>query len=397
VPTSLKEDFVAGQAPGLTWGNGIASWANDQSTRWYNVLEYGAAGNGATDDTTAIQNAIDAAYAAGGGVAYFPHGRYRTTASLTLKYRVSMLGYNSNFSTNTVLGRPCIVLDAAKNVSILKNDRVNGLVQQGDQRFNQSFIRGMAFFGNSTAGQTDATSYGLDIQECWGLEIENCQIMQCYGHAIYLYSCNDIAIRNCVVMQESTAHSAANCVRLEDVADLDITGCRFGGGNGSIVYIAKKASGINNRTWLFKIHDNLIFNSLAGNGVEVVDCTDSLGIEIAGNRVDQNYLNGISVNNSPGNLIMGNVCALNGLDNETGQAGIYVVTSADTCIVGNVCTEGASGIGENQDYGIDIGANCDYSTLTGNSVRGNDTAGIRISGTGNANVRAQGNPSFADQ
>jgi len=43
----------------------------------FNVLSYGAAGDGQTDDTDAIQSAIDAAAAAGGGRVYFPRGKYR--------------------------------------------------------------------------------------------------------------------------------------------------------------------------------------------------------------------------------------------------------------------------------------------------------------------------------
>ena len=49
----------------------------------YNVREYGAVGDGTTDDTAAIQSAIDAAVAVGGTV-YIPPGIYHTTAALTI-------------------------------------------------------------------------------------------------------------------------------------------------------------------------------------------------------------------------------------------------------------------------------------------------------------------------
>lgn len=42
----------------------------------FDVTSYGAVGNGVTDCTTAIQNAINAAFAAGGGTIYFPTGIY---------------------------------------------------------------------------------------------------------------------------------------------------------------------------------------------------------------------------------------------------------------------------------------------------------------------------------
>lgn len=43
----------------------------------FNVMMYGAAGNGMVNDTQAIQSAIDACAEAGGGIVYLPPGRFR--------------------------------------------------------------------------------------------------------------------------------------------------------------------------------------------------------------------------------------------------------------------------------------------------------------------------------
>ena len=53
----------------------------DTTLKWYVVTDYGATGNGTTDDTLAIQKAINAAETAGGGIVYFPTGTYIISAA----------------------------------------------------------------------------------------------------------------------------------------------------------------------------------------------------------------------------------------------------------------------------------------------------------------------------
>ena len=50
----------------------------------FNVATYGAKGDGTTDDQPAIQNAINAAKSAGGGVVYLPAGTYRLYTARTV-------------------------------------------------------------------------------------------------------------------------------------------------------------------------------------------------------------------------------------------------------------------------------------------------------------------------
>jgi hypothetical protein len=68
---SNSTTFVARQTPIQ------AGWLNDVDDRVFGVQGYGALGNGITDDTAAIQAAINAAGAAGGGIVYFPPGDYK--------------------------------------------------------------------------------------------------------------------------------------------------------------------------------------------------------------------------------------------------------------------------------------------------------------------------------
>lgn len=55
----------------------------------FNVKSYGATGNGTTDDTTAIQNAINAA---AGNTLYIPAGTYKITTTLTVNTEMIILG-----------------------------------------------------------------------------------------------------------------------------------------------------------------------------------------------------------------------------------------------------------------------------------------------------------------
>lgn len=53
---------------------------------------YSATGNGTTDDSAAVQAAVDAVSAAGGGTVYFPRGTYLLNSSITMKSNVTCIG-----------------------------------------------------------------------------------------------------------------------------------------------------------------------------------------------------------------------------------------------------------------------------------------------------------------
>ncbi len=60
----------------------------------FNVKDYGADGTGLRDDTAAIRAALAQAKAAGGGVVYFPRGRYQATDTLYIPPRTVLRGEN---------------------------------------------------------------------------------------------------------------------------------------------------------------------------------------------------------------------------------------------------------------------------------------------------------------
>jgi hypothetical protein len=72
----------------------LLSWGTRAEAASYNVrlAPYSAAGNGSTDDTGAVQGAINAAVAAGGGEVYLPAGTYRLLQTLTIYGPITLRG-----------------------------------------------------------------------------------------------------------------------------------------------------------------------------------------------------------------------------------------------------------------------------------------------------------------
>lgn len=109
----------------------------------YNIIDYGAVRDGDTLTTGAIQSAIDAANAAGGGTVYVPAGTYLTGAIL-MKSNVNLMlspGSVLSFSTNPAdyppvtsrwegvlqeVHSPCIFGQDLENVSVTGNGKING-------------------------------------------------------------------------------------------------------------------------------------------------------------------------------------------------------------------------------------------------------------------------------
>lgn len=71
--------------------------------RVFNVRDYGAVGDGATDDSTAINSAITAASGAGGGTVFFPQGTY-VVSSTSRKDTVSYTSGLTVYDTSAVNG-----------------------------------------------------------------------------------------------------------------------------------------------------------------------------------------------------------------------------------------------------------------------------------------------------
>jgi hypothetical protein len=120
----------------------------------FSVMDFGATGDGTTDDTPFIQAAINAAIAAGGGTIYFPPAsvNYKTVATLNIDVR----------GISTRLQQVIQLVGAGPGRSTIKNTTLAGAVikyqgvNPGIENFFQ--MRDMRITGNQVVG-----SIGLQV------------------------------------------------------------------------------------------------------------------------------------------------------------------------------------------------------------------------------------------
>ena len=74
-------------ATGTTTANDLA----DRFSSSFNVKDFSAAGNGSADDTSALQNAINAAVSSGKAL-YIPNGKYAYAPPLTINGNLTIIG-----------------------------------------------------------------------------------------------------------------------------------------------------------------------------------------------------------------------------------------------------------------------------------------------------------------
>ncbi|MFA5292980.1 MAG: glycosyl hydrolase family 28-related protein [Phycisphaerae bacterium] len=135
---------------------------------YFNVRDYGAAGDGIADDTSAIQAAINAVSAAGTGVVFVPYGTYRITSTLQLKARVSLLGD----SQGSVGGS---IIKAGGNLSAM----IQTLQDQG----SYLAIDDLTFDGSANQGYS--VTWALDLADFLASRIGSVKIFNINGGGIW--------------------------------------------------------------------------------------------------------------------------------------------------------------------------------------------------------------------
>jgi hypothetical protein len=238
----------------------VTIWTVDQinaTTNFaVNVKNFGAAGDGSTDDTVAIQAAITAAGAQPfGGTVYFPDGQYKVSSTLTVARAGVCLSGASRDSVQLVRSSAFgpLVAFTTGTVSILDGVGINQmrLIDNGTNnasgtailcdnvsRFTASDItifggtNGLVMKATSNAQISDIYMYMQNVAAAstgrYGVQITNTAIAgapTAFGSNIYL---TNVAIYG----GDNTGATYSNlddCLRVEAVDGLWVTGCYFGG------------------------------------------------------------------------------------------------------------------------------------------------------------------------
>lgn len=236
-----------------------------------NVLDYGAVGDGSTNDTAAVQSAFDA-----GGVLYFPPGYTFNCGLLNVNNDLQIIGYDS-----TLLHR---ANTAANGVGLIK--------MLGD---NKLVIRGLKIDGNAANQTATYATYNMVWCSIGSMELYECWVGNSKGHAIRTGNiddfdaskfAHDVIISQCTVIQDTALNSCGDCIRIERTR-----------GNSNIFsenYVFGGLSGI--RTHLYcknlKFYNNEVCNSWADVGITVAM---SENLEIIGNYCHDHFAHGYEI------------------------------------------------------------------------------------------------------
>lgn len=136
---------------------------------WFNVVDYGAIGDGTTDDTAAINLAIGALIAAGGGVLYFPAGTFKCTSALTtLSVQCTVLGDGGSGDAGHVYATPATEVIQTSATANLFTVSANGCA-----------FRGLAL---SNSAATPSAGAGIQITHGYFTRIEHVTISSFYDN-----------------------------------------------------------------------------------------------------------------------------------------------------------------------------------------------------------------------
>ena len=312
----------------------------------FNVKSYGAVGDDSTDDTTAIQSALNACNTAGGGTVYFPKGTYITNPN------TGLIVYS-----NTIIRGDRSAIIKVKNATNL-----DGNLLRIENRTNVK-VENISLDGNK-AGQTGSTNYGLYLSDSTNCVVDNVTTYNFSGVGTQIYDCDDCVVTN------STSYS-------NGFHGFEIEQCRGTVVNNNVsysntrhgFYIAPGEIGGTGSKQCVISHNIARNNSQYGIsvGISVIGSTYlTQGCVINSNQIYENSHYGISLYQQDQQIVQNNVIRNNGF------SGIYLYQSRLNKIEGNYLQNNSvslnNGYDEIQIEGGSDGTGSQNNTIAYNTI-----------------------------
>lgn len=324
----------------------------------FNVKDYGAKGDGATVDRTSIQEAVDAAEAAGGGVVYLPDGTYILSGTLTVDSDgIALVGAGAATVLKLQAGGndELITVDAGASDLLFRDFTLDG------NRANQETEkRGLLIEGDGSDNIVverlrikDVLGKGINVSQgegknTTGLRIEGNYITNCSDHAIQAeWNCPGVQVLNNKI-EETDAE--ANGVWIGNESDHAVV-------SGNVI------------------------TAVGDMGIEVWHNTGGHA-SVIGNTVEESGGFGISIARTANSTVTGNT-----VDTPT-DIGIEISESDDCAVSGNTVNDSTGdGITLNGSSEVSITSR---AAVTGNTIKNAATAAIQLSGTAGGEARGEG-------
>ncbi|HEU5077963.1 MAG TPA: glycosyl hydrolase family 28 protein [Opitutaceae bacterium] len=216
---------------------GLRLSAETRGAREFNVLDYGAKGDGATSDTAAIQRAIDAASASGGGArVIIPGGRRFMTGTLRLKN-----GIDFHLADDAELRAILQAHAYDENAALLTADGAEGLRITGTGRINGRSPEFMTTY--NTEGEIWRPAPFRPrlalLTHCRDLEVRDITFFEAPNWTLHLAGCQGVLVDRVKIDNQL---DVPNCdgIDPDHCRDVEIKNCRIKCGDDAIVIKATR-------------------------------------------------------------------------------------------------------------------------------------------------------------